>query len=237
MKSKLEGCLLEPREKTGEGEPMFYKQDMIDPETDERVGCIIANLERYAIIPREKYDKLAETAHEICEVGVGGGPEGPVVFFTMPGTKSVRLDAEAAREFAQKLIDNAATAEGMAGRVLEGDAHPISTFKPETLADCIEALEVLLSEEDLDRIDEMSEGEMTARLHSTLGRMIRNEWGLWKGSKLATHFREMGVHHADDMSGIILTSFWRERHGQDWKVEEQVEKYKKYWADQEDQEG
>jgi hypothetical protein len=50
-----------------------------------------------------------EVHKEICEVGVGGGSEGPVVFFTLPGTTSVRVTPDDARDFAKALLDNADT--------------------------------------------------------------------------------------------------------------------------------
>ena len=48
------------------------------------------------------------------------------------------------------------------------------------------------------------------KYHHTVGLWIRNEWGLWAGSRLARYFRRLGVAHPDDMSSIILTSLWRE---------------------------
>ena len=41
----------------------------------------------------------------------------------------------------------------------------------------------------------------------------------------------MGIYHADDMSGIILTSFQRHVRGQPLEVETQVKHYRKYWKD------
>jgi hypothetical protein len=43
-----------------------------------------------------------------------------------------------------------------------------------------------------------------------MGLTIRNCWGLWGHSRLAKYFNELGIDHPDDMSGIILTSLWRE---------------------------
>src|SRR5690606_10090588 len=65
--------------------------------------------------------------------------------------------------------------------------------------------------------------------HFGLGLNIRNGWGLWKGGPLAQHMRELGFTHPDDMSGLILDTFWCKRHGKDLRLEERAAKYKEYW--------
>jgi hypothetical protein len=48
----------------------------------------------------------------------------------------------------------------------------------------------------------------TAGLHHTLGRHIRNTWGLWTSSELAKHMTDVyGLRHPDDISGKIISSF------------------------------
>jgi len=71
------------------------------------------------------------------------------------------------------------------------------------------ALDRLLSDEDRKFIQESSEPEKVAiRLHHSLGRYLRNEWGLWGGSELAQHIREVhGTVHPDDMSHVIITEY------------------------------
>src|SRR4029079_7994312 len=65
--------------------------------------------------------------------------------------------------------------------------------------------------------------------HFGLGQWLRNNWGLWGGSQLADYFNNLGVHHPDDMSGIILDSYWRKLHHQPIDLDGQVLYYKKYW--------
>ena len=72
--------------------------------------------------------------------------------------------------------------------------------------------------------------------HHGLGTWIRNNWALWPNGRLSKYFNEGGIKHADDMSGIILTSFWRHLHSQPIKLDEHIEGYKKYWRDLEDKE-
>lgn len=67
-------------------------------------------------------------------------------------------------------------------------------------------------------------------LHHGLGTAIRNKWGLWQNSVLAEWFKNaLGIEHADDMSGIILESLYRELNDRDWEPEKQAQKYKDYW--------
>ena len=51
----------------------------------------------------------------------------------------------------------------------------------------------------------------------------------WTGSELQKWFKERGIHHADDMSGIILTSFHRRFYRKEIELEEQIAKYQEYW--------
>jgi hypothetical protein len=62
---------------------------------------------------------------------------------------------------------------------------------------------------------------------------MRNNWGLWGGSRLAKWFNNQGVKHPDDMSGVILDSFWRHLNDKPIKLEEQVKHYQDYWKKQE----
>ncbi len=68
-------------------------------------------------------------------------------------------------------------------------------------------------------------------LHFGLGMWMRNNWGLWKGSVLSKWFNGLGIFHPDDMSGIILTSYWRYLHHQPIELEGQVKYYIDYWAE------
>jgi hypothetical protein len=73
-----------------------------------------------------------------------------------------------------------------------------------------------------------SEADMI-EYHHGLGTWIRNSWGLWSQGPLYWHFQLMGLEHPDDMSGVILTSFWRHLHDRPLDVEGQVRKYQLYW--------
>lgn len=66
----------------------------------------------------------------------------------------------------------------------------------------------------------LPEDVATGRLHFGFGMWIRNNWGLWRDSKLKHYFLDKGVGHPDDMSSIILTSYHRHLNNKptDWMV-------------------
>lgn len=99
---------------------------------------------------------------------------------------------------------------------------------PADLDECFAALGRCLPAEELDRIKSMPERDMIF-YHSNLGRQLRNAWGLWTGSRLQSFFHDLGLQHADDMSGVILTSFWRHVHGEPIRLDEQIARYRQYW--------
>ena len=52
-----------------------------------------------------------------------------------------------------------------------------------------------------------------AEFHFGVGLWIRNDWGLWGGSRLQQYFSERGVEHPDDKSGIILYGYQKYLNG------------------------
>jgi len=99
---------------------------------------------------------------------------------------------------------------------------------PNNLEECFPDLEKVLNEDDLKEFTAKPESDVI-KWHHSLGRWIRNNWTLWKGGKLANYFKAMEINHPDDMSGIILTSFWRYRNSKPIELEAQVKSYKDYW--------
>ncbi len=98
---------------------------------------------------------------------------------------------------------------------------------PQTLDECFVVLAKMLPADTLQQMRAAPEGEM-ARYHHGLGTGLRNDWGLWAHSPLYEHLQKLGLHNPDDMSGLILTSFWRYLHDRPLGVQEQVQKYRRY---------
>jgi len=101
---------------------------------------------------------------------------------------------------------------------------------PKTLAESFEALDTMLKKSDV-QVMEMTEGELRS-LHFSLGMHLRNTWGLWKDSDLAQWFNKIGITHPDDMSDIVLASYWRHKHEQPLELTGQVQFYKDFWEKQ-----
>lgn len=94
-----------------------------------------------------------------------------------------------------------------------GKAEAKIAYVPKDLEDALSELDKLLPKETKDKIRGMKkEGDMI-EFHFSLGMWIRNEWGLWKGSRLYVSLAKLGFGHPDDMSGLILDEYWRKLHG------------------------
>ncbi|WP_243346019.1 DUF6794 domain-containing protein [Parabacteroides sp. FAFU027] len=106
---------------------------------------------------------------------------------------------------------------------------PDNKYKPKNLDEAISQLDILLTEKDKKDIYDMTEKDYTTNSHFSTGMWIRNNWGLWGGQELAKYFNGLGIYHPDDMSGIILCSYYRHIHNQDYKLEEQIKYYQDYW--------
>lgn len=110
---------------------------------------------------------------------------------------------------------------------------------PKDLDEAIDWLKKKLSEEELDAVRSMTEKDFAARNHFGLGRWMRNNFLLWahiaqdekehQYSPLGAYFVKLGINHPDDMTGIIMDSFWRHVQDQPRKLEEQIQFYIDYW--------
>lgn len=102
---------------------------------------------------------------------------------------------------------------------------------PTNLDAALQQLDVNLGIEDRRYFVICQESDV-ARFHHNLGQTLRNHWKLWHDSVLAKWFGTIGIYHADDMSGIILVSYWRAVNGVPIELGEQVKYYQAYWAEQ-----
>ena len=74
---------------------------------------------------------------------------------------------------------------------------------PKTIDEAISTLEKILSDEDREYL--LKNGAIS--MHDSLGRWIRNEWGLWTDSGLKNELKKKGFVHPDDMSNYIIEEF------------------------------
>lgn len=85
-------------------------------------------------------------------------------------------------------------------------------YIPRDIEDAIKVLDTCLTSEQKDTLRALSFEDYNG-LHHGLGRALRNDWGLWGGSRLRDYFTSFGVYHPDDMSGYILLAFYHHLHG------------------------
>ena len=120
--------------------------------------------------------------------------------------------------------------------------HPTKET-PENLDDCLEFMSLIHENfEDDDKIwfeSALCEEEdvFIGRMHHELGLHIRNTWNMWiETSTLHKWFNsDLGIHHPDDMSGIVLRSYYRYKIKEPIELEKQVQEYKDYWAENKDE--
>ena len=103
-------------------------------------------------------------------------------------------------------------------------------FIPEDLESAFKELSSMLSPILIDEMKNNSEEDMI-QYHRGLGMWLRNNWGLWGSSKLSNYFKNIGINHPDDMSGIILDSYWRKLNDVPINLDQQVKYYQDYWSE------
>lgn len=106
--------------------------------------------------------------------------------------------------------------------------------KPCNLKACFKALDKMLT--GLEKEDAKRHLGFAVKNHHSLGRHLRNEWGLWAGGPLKDYFNKLGIHHADDMSGIILRSYHEYLNGKNIKLNAQIKSCQDYWANMNNEE-
>ncbi len=109
-------------------------------------------------------------------------------------------------------------------------SQPDGIFLPATLDEALNELDRGLSI-GFKRLFREAHEDPVGHFHGDLGMWMRTRWGLWAGSSLSQHFNELGILHPDDMSGIILTSYWRRARGVVIDLDSQVAACKAYWAE------
>jgi hypothetical protein len=109
-------------------------------------------------------------------------------------------------------------------------------YIPRDLDDALVELDRIMGTKGHEEVIRATEDGMI-EYHHGLGTWLRNNWGLWGGSRLSEYFHQLGIRHPDDMSGIIFDSYWRKLHDRPIDLEGQVRYYQDYWKSQKTNEG
>ena len=122
---------------------------------------------------------------------------------------------EAKREKQQEQIEET---EAYKKRVM---ADSINEFYiPKNLEECFIELNKLLKPEVAEAVKSLKDRDETIRFHHGLGTWLRNNWGLWGGSRLQQYLLKKGINHPDGMSASILKFYydWLNEQHDEWRA-------------------
>jgi hypothetical protein len=92
-------------------------------------------------------------------------------------------------------------------------------YIPASLSECFLELDKQLSEIDKKEMKALPKRSDMIRYHLGLGTWMRNNWGLWGGSRLSKYFNDKGVFHPEEISSVILYHYhdWLNDKQDTWK--------------------
>ena len=93
-------------------------------------------------------------------------------------------------------------------------------YIPANLGECFVELDKQLSEIEKKEMKAQPSRDDMIAYHLGLGMWMRNNWGLWGGSRLRKYFTDKGIEHPDHMSGVILDYYhdWLNGKRDTWKA-------------------
>jgi len=86
-------------------------------------------------------------------------------------------------------------------------------YIPKNIEECFIQLNKILKQKDVDAIKSLKDRDEMVRYHLGLGMWLRNNWGLWGGSRLQQYLLAKGYKHPDDMTGDLLPLYYDWLHG------------------------
>ena len=112
----------------------------------------------------------------------------------------------------EKKIENQKAREEHKRRLVADTINGV--YIPRDLEDCFHTLDSILSVKSIRTIKAFDSRDDMVELHFGLGMWLRNNWGLWGGSRLQVYLLDHGIKHPDDMSCVILKYYYDYLHGQ-----------------------
>ncbi|MBK8303778.1 MAG: DUF6794 domain-containing protein [Pyrinomonadaceae bacterium] len=103
-------------------------------------------------------------------------------------------------------------------------------YIPANLGECFVELDKLMSEINKNDMKSLKTNRDMIQYHMGLGMWMRNNWGLWGGSRLQKYFTDKGITHPDNMSSVVLFFYWDWLNGkkESWKSWEKNPKQEIY---------
>jgi hypothetical protein len=92
-------------------------------------------------------------------------------------------------------------------------------YIPQNLEECFVELNKILKPKDIETIKNLKDRNETILYHHGFGTWLRNNWGLWGGSRLQQYLIKKGLRHPDDMSATILQFYydWLNGKNNEWR--------------------
>jgi hypothetical protein len=103
---------------------------------------------------------------------------------------------------------------------------------PDTMEEAYRFLDAKLPPDQRERFKQMTESEVVASTHFGLGMTIRNYWFRSGKSALPEFLYSLGARDLDDLSSMVLTSYWRYLNNKPIELEKQGAFYKRWWEEQ-----
>ena len=121
---------------------------------------------------------------------------------------------KAKKERKQELLDEQ---EAYKNRIVADTIDGL--YIPKNLEECFLESNKLLKTKDIETIKNLEDRNETIQYHFNFGMWLRNNWGLWGGSRLQQYFIEKGIQHPDEMSSSILQYYydWLNEQHTAWK--------------------
>lgn len=93
-------------------------------------------------------------------------------------------------------------------------------YIPKDLGEAFVELDKSLKKANKSEMKALRQKDEMLRYHMGLGMWMRNNWGLWGGSRLKKYFLERGITHPDDMSSVVLEFYfdWLNGNRESWKT-------------------
>lgn len=109
-------------------------------------------------------------------------------------------------------------------------------YIPVDIDDAFTELKNLSEPEGLQKFKLTPEDIVDSRLQGGIGRWMIINWGFYDGSRLSHHLKSLGVHHPEDMAGLLLVSFHRHLNALELNIADQISAYQaKRQAEHEEQ--
>lgn len=179
---------------------------------DKDGNAVLDKIENYSGLPEDKVENFIASqkfeTNSIPEETEKWRFDGWIVLMN-------KNKKEAKREKQQEIIEER---EAYKKRIVADSINGI--YIPKNLEECFLELNKLLKTKDIEAIKNLKDRNETILYHHGFGTWLRNNWGLWGGSRLQQYLIAKGLRHPDDMSATILEFYYDWLNGQHEKWKE-----------------